>query len=296
MSAPRIPPIQNLLAFEALARLRSVTQAAEELNVTPSAVSHRIRQLEALLGFKAFARGDFSLSSDGSAYLARVREALTALQQVPGRGATPTPAATRLRLAVTPTFSRQLLLPRLALFRHAYPDIELTLQLGLPPHHAPLEDADIELRFGNAPFAERESMHLQSDEVCPVCSPDYLRELGPLDGFATDAAVARAHLIRSPLEPWRTWFQACGIGLPEPSAGTQFDDLGLVLDAAVAGFGVALMRLKLGHAWLDSGRLVRLSRESVKSPYDYFLCWKPGTLERWECAAFVDWVRHALRD
>jgi LysR family glycine cleavage system transcriptional activator len=291
---PRIPPIPSLLAFEALARLRSVTLAAEELSVTPSAVSHRIRQLESLLACKVFARGDFSLSAEGATYLAHVREALAELQHVPGRRQAPA-TATRLRLAVTPTFSRQLLLPRLALFRHAYPDIELVLQVAIPVRHVTAEDADIELRFGTGPFADRESMHLLSDEVCPVCSPDYLRESAPLDGFATDEAVSRAHLIRSPLEPWRTWFRACGISQPEPSVGAQFDDLGLVLDAAVAGFGVALMRLKLGRDWLDSGRLVRLSRHSVRSPHDYFLCWKPGTLERWECAAFVDWLRQALR-
>ena len=73
-------------AFETLARLRSVTLAGEELSVTPSAVSHRIRQLESQLGIKLFARSDFQLSSDGAAYLGRVREALAVLQQVPGRG------------------------------------------------------------------------------------------------------------------------------------------------------------------------------------------------------------------
>ncbi|MFT3778683.1 MAG: LysR substrate-binding domain-containing protein [Ottowia sp.] len=298
-TAARIPPIQALLAFEAVARLRSVTLAAEELNVTPSAVSHRIRQLESRLGIKLFAsRSEFLPSADGAAYLARVREALAALQEQPLPGAaaaTPGPGAARLRVAVTPTFSRQLLLPRLALFRHAYPDIELMLQVAIPVHNVTAEEADIELRFGSGPFPGRESVHLLSDEVSPVCSPGYLHEAGPFgDGFDTEAAVGRAHLIRSPLEPWRTWFRACGIGLPEPASGNQFNDLGLVHDAAVAGFGVALMRLKLGQSWLDSGRLVRLSPRSVRSPHDYFLCWKPGTLARWECASFVDWLRQAI--
>ena len=294
MAPPRIPPIQGLLAFEAVARLRSETLASEELSVTPSAVSHRIRQLETQLALKLFARSDFSLTVDGSAYLTRVREALAALQQVHS----PADAAgnARLRVAVTPTFSRQLLLPRLALFRHAYPDIELSLQVAIPVLNVTAEEADIELRFGTGPFPDRESMHLLSDEVTPVCSPDYLHESGPFDGFETDESIARARLIRSPLEPWRTWFRSCGITQVEPRTGDQFNDLGLVLDAAVAGFGVALMRLKLGQAWLDSGRLLRLSRRSVRSPHDYFLCWKPGTLERWECAAFVDWLRQALRD
>jgi len=295
--AARIPPIQALLAFEAVARLRSVTQAAAELSVTPSAISHRIRQLESQLGLKLFAsRGEFLPTAEGAAYLARVREAMAALQEQPRAGLGGPEAPARLRVAVTPTFSRQLLLPRLAMFRHAYPDIELMLQVAIPIHNVTAEEADIELRFGTGPFPDRESMHLLSDEVCPVCSPEYLREAGPFeDGFETEESIGRAHLIRSPLEPWRTWFRACGIGLPEPASGNQFNDLGLVLDAAVAGFGVALMRMKLGQGWLDSGRLVRLSQRSARSPHDYFLCWKPGTLERWECAAFVDWLRQAMK-
>ena len=294
VTPPRIPPIQGLLAFEAVARLRSVTLASEELSVTPSAISHRIRQLETHLALKLFARHDFSLSVDGVAYLVRVREALAALQQVPGPSHDS--GRVRLRVAVTPTFSRQLLLPRLALFRHAYPEIALSLQVTIPLLNMTAEESDIELRFGTGPFPDRESMHLLSDEVSPVCSPDYLHEAGPFDGFDNAEAVSRARLIRTPLEPWRTWFMACGVAQAEPRDGDQFNDLGLVLDAAVTGFGVALMRLKIRQAWRDRERLVRLSPRSVRSPHDYFLCWKPGTLERWECATFIDWLRQALRD
>jgi len=213
MSAPRIPPIHCLQAFETLARLRSVTLAAEELHVTPSAVSHRIRQLETQIDLKLFERADFGLTHEGTIYLARVREALTALQRVPGSvrlGGT-----TRLRVAVTPTFSRQLLLPKLALFRHLYPDIELILQVTIPVMNLTAEEADIEVRFGVGPFADREAAVLLSDQVSPVC-------------------------------------------------------------------------------WLDSGRLVRVSQRSVTSPHHYYVCWKPGALDRWECAAFVDWLKAAM--
>ena len=289
MVSPRLPSTQGLQAFEAVARLRSVNLAADELSVTPSAVSHRIRQLELLLGLKFFVGGDFGLSADGMAYLARVREAIAALQQVPGRE--PESQVRRLRVAVTPTFSRELLLPRLALFRHAYPEIDLVLQVTIPLLNVTAEEADLELRFGTGPWPERESLRVQSDSVCPVCSPGYLHDAGPFDGFESLAAVARARLIRSPLEPWRTWFAAHGLCIDEPGSGSQFNDIGLVLDAAVAGFGVALMRLKLGASWLDSGRLLRLSAREVESPHHYFLCWKPGTLDRWECAAFVEWLR-----
>ncbi|KAH1281745.1 hypothetical protein KXX11_004138, partial [Aspergillus fumigatus] len=107
----RIPPIQCLLTFEALARLRSVTLAAEELCVTPSAVSHRVRQLEQILGTKLFGRADFSLTTEGSEYLAHVREGLEALQRFPGSMGPP--GKRKLKLAVTPTFARAILIPRL---------------------------------------------------------------------------------------------------------------------------------------------------------------------------------------
>ena len=291
-SEPRPPSMPALMAFEAVARLRSVTLAGEELHVTTSAVSHRIRQLEAQLGVTLFARSDFGLTHEGAACLQRVREALAILRQLPGAGSGA--GAARLRVAVTPTFSRQLLLPKLSRFRHAYPEIDLVLQVSIPLLNVMAEEADVEVRFGPAPPVERESVLLSSDRVTPVCSPEYLNEAGPFASFDTAAEIARARLIRSPLEPWRAWFTAHGLALDEPRAGSQFNDLGLVLDAAVAGFGVALMRLRLGAAWIDSGRLVRLSPRDVPSEQHYFVCWKRGALERWECAAFVDWLRQAL--
>jgi LysR family glycine cleavage system transcriptional activator len=295
MAPPRIPPIQCLQAFEALARLRSVSQAAEELSVTPSAVSHRIRLLESQLATKLFSRGDFALTADGAAYLGRVREGLQALQQLPGHAGIAHTSTARLRLAVTPTFSRQILLPRLSAFRRLYPEIELTLQVAIPLLDVKAEEADLEVRFGSGPYAGVEQLRILSDEVTPVCSPEYIAEFGPFDRhFETADEVARVRLIRSPLEPWGTWFKACGIALPEPREGAQFNDVGLMLDAAAAGFGVSLTRLKLGAAWVDSGRLVRLSPRALASPHHHFLCWKPGTLERWECRAFVDWLRLAL--
>lgn len=292
MALQHIPPIQCLLTFEALARLRHAGRAADELCVTPSAVSHRIRQLESHLGVKLFGRGDFSLTADGAAYLANVRAGLAAFAQTPlGRAAH---GATRLRVAVTPTFCRQFVMPRLALFRNAYPDIELILQVSIPLLDVTAEPADLEVRFGPGGYADVEHRLILRESVTPACSPSYLHEFGPFDDFGTEAAIAQAHLIRSPLEPWSTWFAGCGIVQPEPELGAQFNDLGLVYDAAASGFGVALVRLQMGAAWLDSGRLVRLSPRALPSPHHHYVCWRPGALERWECAAFADWLTQAL--
>ena len=293
MALQHIPPIQCLLTFEAVARLRHAGRAADELCVTPSAVSHRIRQLESHVGVKLFGRSDFSLTADGAAYLANVRTGLAALQAVPNGDAAQ--RATRLRLAVTPTFSRQFLMPRLELFRNIYPDVDLVLQVSIPLLDVTAEQADLELRYGTGAYADRESRLVLEEQVVPACSPSYLNEFGPFTGFRTEAEIAAARLIRSPLEPWSTWFASCGLDHPEPQLGSQFNDLGLVYDAAASGFGVALVRQKMGASWFESGRLVALSDRPVPSPHSHYICWQPGALERWECEAFADWIVQVLR-
>jgi len=294
MSTARIPPIQCLLTFEALARLRSVTQAAEEQCVTPSAVSHRVRQLEQIIGTKLFGRADFSLTTEGSEYLAHVREGLAILQKFPSSAAAP--GKRKLRLAVTPTFSRAILIPRLRQFTEAYPEIDLTLQVSIPLLDVVAQDADLVVRFGTGRYADMEHMCVMKDEVAPMASPAFVREHGP---FAVAQDLEGMPLLRSPLEPWRTWFAAQGLDWPEPVEGSQFNDMGLLCDGAAAGMGVALVRLKLGAPWLDNGSLVRLGSDgpfgaNVPSPHAHYLCWRTGMMDRWECAAFADWLKNAV--
>ena len=294
MTAARIPPIQCLLTFEALARLRSVTQAAEELFVTPSAVSHRVRQLEQIIGTRLFGRADFSLTSEGSEYLAHVREGLATLQKFPSSAAAP--GKRKLRLAVTPTFARSILIPRLRQFTEAYPEIDLTLQVSIPLLDVVAEDADLMIRFGAGRYADVEHVALFKDEVTPLASPAFVREHGP---FAEALDLEGVSLLRSPLEPWRTWFAAQRLDWPEPTEGSQFNDIGLMCDAAAAGMGIALVRLKLGAPWLENGSLVRLGSSevftgNVPSPHAHYLCWRTGMMDRWECAAFAEWLKKSV--
>ncbi|MCY7318691.1 MAG: LysR family transcriptional regulator [Ramlibacter sp.] len=285
----RIPPIQCLLTFEALARLRSVTQAAEELCVTPSAVSHRVRQLEQIIGTKLFGRADFSLTTEGSEYLAHVREGIAILERFPGRES---PQGKRkLKVAVTPTFSRSILMPRLRAFIEAYPEIDLMLQVSIPLLDVVAEDADLMIRFGTGRYADVEHLCLMTDEVTPLASPGYLRENGPFDSIEE---LLAAKLIKSPLEPWRTWFLAHGVDAGEPAEGSSFNDIGLMCDAAAQGLGIALVRLKLGQPWLENGTLERISGRSVPSPHAHYLCWRAGAMDRWECAAFAEWLKKSV--
>ncbi|GAB4090336.1 LysR family transcriptional regulator [Hydrogenophaga soli] len=285
----RIPPIQCLLTFEALARLRSVTQAADELCVTPSAVSHRVRQLEQIIGTRLFGRADFSLTSEGSEYLAHVREGLASLERFPSRGAAP--GRRKLRVAVTPTFARSILMPKLRQFTEAYPEIDLTLQVSIPLLDVVAEDADLTIRFGTGRYADVEHVCLFKDEVTPMASPAFVHQHGPFD---TAADLEGMPLLRSPLEPWRTWFAAHDLDWAEPTEGSTFNDIGLMCDGAAAGMGVGLVRLRLGAPWLEQGTLVKLFRRNVPSPHAHHLCWRTGTMDRWECAAFAEWLRQAV--
>ena len=294
MSTARIPPIQCLLTFEALARLRSVTQASEELCVTPSAVSHRVRQLEQIIGTKLFGRADFSLTTEGSEYLAHVREGLTTLQKFPTSSTAP--GKRKLRLALTPTFARSVVIPRLREFTEAYPEIDLTMQVTIPLLDVVAEDADLTVRFGAGRYADLEYICLTKDVVTPMASPAFVREHGP---FETAQDLANQPLLRSPLEPWRTWFAAHHLDWPEPVDGSQFNDIGLMCDAAAAGMGIAPVRLKLGAPWLENGSLVRLGSSevftgNVPSPHAHYLCWRTGMMDRWECAAFAEWLKQVL--
>ncbi len=129
------------------------------------------------------------------------------------------------------------------------------------------------------------------DEVTPLASPAYIRENGPFDN---PEDLKSAALLRSPLEPWRTWFAAHDLDWPEPVDGSSFNDIGLMCDAAAQGLGIGLVRLKLGAPWIENGSLERIWPRNVPSPHAHYLCWRTGALDRWECAAFAEWLKKSV--
>lgn len=287
-----IPPTHCLLAFEVLARHRNAAIAADELCITPSALSYRLRQLEMMVGAALFDTRDYVLSELGEKYLAVVQEALDTLRSLPEVAGPP--GARKLRLAVTPTFAREILMPKLPLFRVLHPDIDLVIQVAIPLRNVTAEDCDLEIRYGAGHYTNTEHTCILRDHITPVASPEYARDAGPFDDFTSRHEVEHVRLIRSPLEPWSTWFNAFGIDAREPLEGAQFNDVGLMLDAAAAGYGVTLLRMRLGGRWLTGARLVRLSEHTIESPYQHDLCWQPGALKRWECSSFFDWLVDVL--
>jgi LysR family transcriptional regulator, glycine cleavage system transcriptional activator len=264
MPAPlRLPSIDGLRAFEAAARLGTFERAAQELAVTASAVGKRLAALEELLGQPLFERGAKALvlTVAGREYLQQAGAALALLAAMPQHQARPQ-AMQRLRVTTPPTFARQVLVPALESFTQAQPQIELEVLLSIPFLHGSGPEADVEVRHGDVGTV------LMHDCVLPLASPALLRSLPPL---RQPADLALAPLLRTPIEPWLPWFRAAGLAWPEPCSGPKLVDLGLTLEAAVCGQGIALGRPTLARPWLAAGSLVPLFDIRAQPTHQYRL-------------------------
>ena len=270
MSTPsdlRFPSIDALRAFDAVARLGSYERAADELAVTASAVSKRIVTLEDLLGAALLVRGGrtLALTAHGKEYLAQVRAALGLLATVPLHQRA-RQRMQKLRVSAPPTFARLILVPALEQYTAAHPQVELEVVLSIPfLEHAGSAEADVEIRHGDA--AAFGAVALMHDCVVPLASPGLLARCG-MPGEPAD--LARFALLRTPVEPWSPWFRAAGLDWPEPSTGPRLVDLGLTLEAAVCGQGIALSRPSLARHWLDSGTLRPVLRLTATPASQYF--------------------------
>jgi DNA-binding transcriptional LysR family regulator len=280
----RLPSIDGLRAFEATARLGSHERAADELAVTASAVGKRIAAVEDLLGTPLFTRSGkgLALTAQGKEYLEQVRAALGLLAAVPLHRRT-AQRVQRLRVTTPPTFARQILVPRLPGFTDANPQVELELLLSIPYLGHSGGETDLEVRNGDARAEGRPP--LMRDRVLPVAAPALLQRLGRP---RTPRDLAGWPLLRTPLEPWSPWFAAAGLDWAEPAQGPRLVDLGLTLEAAVSGQGVALARPTLARHWLDSGTLVPLFALAAEPAHQYHLM--PHAREG-AAADFAHWLR-----
>lgn len=263
----RFPSINGLRAFDAAARLGSFERAADELALTASAVSKRVATVEDLLGGPLFARSAkaLTLTASGREYLEQVRAALTLLAAMP-QHRRQAQGLQKLRVSAPPTFARQILVPELASFSAAFPDVELEVVLSVPYLDGQAGGADIEVRHGDA--AALGGRVLLHDRVLPMAAPRLLSRLPPL---RTPADLARAPLLRTPIEPWSPWFRAAGLAWAEPDSGPKLVDLGLTLEAAACGLGVALARPSLARQWLGGGSLRPLFDISASPAHLYCL-------------------------
>ncbi len=291
----RLPPLHLLRTFEVAGRLLSFKQAAEVLHVTPSAVSHQMRQLEDALGIDLFSRINrgLQLTAAGELYHRDVTEGLGRLTRSTldlhrrfGRPA--------LRASILPLMAAELIIPALETFQTQHPDIELRIETSVEVADFANSDLDVAIRYGVGDWPG-----LASEKVCsivgtPVCSAAFAREHKLRD----IEDIRRCKLIGLPLEThaWEMLANAAGLKDFHPEHTLFLDSLLATSRAAEQGLGLGIGVFPLMSPLVQSGRLVTPFNVWVPVPQGYHLVWRPEDTERPALLAFRRWVRELMAD
>lgn len=294
MKFRRLPPLHALEAFEHAARLGSFKDAAAVLHLTPSAVSHQIKALEAFLGFALFRRGNRSLelSEGGQAYLEVVQDSLQRLREGSRRLAERY-SRTRLKISLGDFIASEIVVPALPGFQQQHPGIDLVIGTTLRPVDLLHEDIDVALRFGDGRWpriACHRLLDVDAIAVCDAATADKLRGGSP-------AALGEVPLIHSTAIPdsWAQWAQALGQPLGRSRRDLWLDSYLAIVRAAEQGAGLALGMVPMVNPWLRSGRLVSpWPALRMRIPQGYYLLHRLGDETRPEVAAFHHWLVELL--
>jgi LysR family glycine cleavage system transcriptional activator len=291
-----LPPLSALRAFEAAARLQSFSKAADELNVTPAAISHQIHALEEDLGVSLFNRRNRAVELTASArvLLPGLTEAFAGIQNSVRRLRSHNDTGT-VNVTASPSFAGKWLVQRLHRFQEQHPQVDVRISATDAIVDLTRGDFDIAIRYGAGRYPGVDAELLMSNEVFPACSPALLRDGPPLETPADLRQHALIHdqqIDRDPLAPtWSMWLKAAGVDGADAAHGLSFNNNVLALEAALAGHGVTLAYSTTAAADLAAGRLVRLFSLSLPDNFAYYIVTAPGALERPKVKAFRDWLR-----
>lgn len=291
----RLPPLSSLRVFEAAARHNSFRKAADELNVTASAVSHGVQTLENWLGVELFHRETrgLRLTGAGEAYAPFVNQALSLLasatERIPGRKATGT-----LAVSCASTFANRFLIPRLETFALQFPDLRVTIDTSPRLVDLTLDGFDAAIRFTAVKKRASHWTLLGLETLMPVCSPDLKRQFAgsPVAKLLSEAPLIHLTCVS---EDWLHWFQVEGMEIPRSiDDGLRVDTMQTAFDAAIHGLGVVLGRRPLVDADIENGRLVPLSTQEIPSGSGYFLIAAQTDFQKPEVRLFRQWLLSEL--
>ena len=299
MSA-RLPPLTALRAFEAAARRMSFVRAAEELHVTPAAVSHQVKALEQQLGqplFRRLPRG-LVLTDAGRAMLPELAKGLDHFARAV-RSAVAGELAGGLRLTAIPSFAQLWLLPRLGRFFALYPEIEIVVHGTSALVDLVREDIDLGIRYGSGRYPGHWTRLLFAEETFPVSAPALLD--GP-PALRRPEDLRHHRLLHDwnltageTWLTWRAWLDKLGLVDIDPSRGLQLSDSLMLVEAAVRGLGVAIGRTSLAGEHLAAGRLVRPFATTMRAEFAYYVVCPEGSEARPRLRAFVGWLLDEAR-
>ncbi|MES9857991.1 MAG: transcriptional regulator GcvA [Sedimenticola sp.] len=289
-----LPPLNALRSFEAAARLGSFNQAAEELHVTPSAVSHQIKSLEQFLNTKLFRREkrQMLLTSPGENYLIAIEHALDEIDLATRRLLT-TPNISAINLSVVPAFLTRWLVPRIREFQERHPDVELRLSAATGLTDFNHSDTDMAIYFGNNDWLGVESRHLKAVTLLPVCSPKLIENGKPLKQPKDLLHHTLLHVTNRSNE-WDQLLNSAGIYHPTIKKGLTFSSSSLAINAAIEGVGIALADHILVEREVRYGQLVIPLEVSLDSHRDFYLVHQKGRQLTSTMRDFIDWLLEEL--
>lgn len=292
-----LPPLNALKVFEAAARHMSFTKAADELHVTPGAVSQQIKTLEDFIGGRLFRRTKRALllTDAAQASLPILREAFDKLDEA-ARILTARGDSRRLTVSVAPSLAAKWLVPRLDRFQEKNPEIEVWISADMEVVDFAVDDVDLAIRYGGGTYPGLEVELLMEESILPVCSPRLLQGERPL---RTPGDLAHHPLLHdgSPDQEelsspnWAMWLKAAGVAGVDSKRGAKFNQSSLVIEAAVAGKGVALAKSTIALADLEAGRLVAPFDLTTPSSFSYYLVHPASKSRSAAVKAFKKWLR-----
>ncbi|EEE02353.1 Glycine cleavage system transcriptional activator [Burkholderia multivorans] len=257
----RIPPPKSIIAFESVARTKSVNRAAEELGLTASAVSHQLSNLEALIGRPLFQRSGrgLVLTPTGERYLADVTGSLADLSRATERASSRTDVDI-LRVHSSPSFGLMWLLPRLSSFQEANGDLQLNLACSYENVSFSNGYYDIDIRHGYGNWDNLEVKTVRGEYIAPLASPAYL-ERHPVR-TPEDLLAHRLIYSETPLVQWKQWFGRTGVSAKQKTFDFSFDRSYMSIETAALGLGIALESLTLASVKIRDGLLVPVFDDS----------------------------------
>ncbi len=286
-----LPPLKGIIAFEVVARLGSINRAAEELNVTASAVSHQIANLEGFVGRKLFERTSrgLVLTPVGERYQHDLTGALALIASA-AQNARSSEGIEVLRIHVSPSFASLWLMPRLPSFLAEHPDLRVQLSAAHTHSDFSRGEVDLDIRYGAIRWGDLHVESIFAEEILPLASPGLLERIvvrGAEDLIGCALILSDVNVVQ-----WPRWFAAHGVPLSPGTYALRFDRAYLAIEAAVQGLGIALESGRLAAASLRRGDLVPVfsDRKGVQVHAHHLVY--PAAHGKWKkVAQFVTWLR-----
>lgn len=288
-----LPSHSTLRSFECAARHQSFTLAAEELHLTQSAISRQVKELEEIIGTNLFRRAGrrVLLTKAGQTLANELSVDLENIHQTIMRAVSAGRQGTTLRIAVLPGFASRWLIPRLPEFSAHHPQIELSLSTRLKPFDMSREHFDLAVHFGTDDWPDTDMKELCSETMIAVSSPEF-RDQYRIKNLKKIAEVPLLHMETRPMI-WKQFFQSNGIADDAILAGKYFDQFSMVIAAAVASLGAALVPTYLIEREINSGLLVRLGEATVTTKNGYYLV-TPSNRQNEQVDLLCNWMKDSV--